>query len=228
MAGAIGVHALTVATCQTVQSRHGFEGLHLTPVELLRECLRVAFADGPVHAIKLGLVGAPATLRVVLEFVSDHSSTTPVIADPVLGATSGGLEAGEDLVREYLTSLDKITVLTPNLPELDRLAPAGASQLVAGGCPNVFITGGHGSGAIVEDRLVTNAGEVTIRHPRLDIGPVHGTGCALASAVAAHMALGDSVEEACRHAVADLVESLRRTPDSSDGFPVPLSIAASR
>ena len=228
MAGALGVHALTVATCLTVQNRHGLERLHLTPVGLLRDCLRVAVADGPVHAIKLGLAGAPEILRAVLEFTSEHLPTTPVIVDPVLGVTSGGLEVGEDLVAEYLTSLPMITVLTPNLPELERLAPDGVGQLIAGGCPNVFVTGGHGKDATVEDRLVTGSDELTIRHSRLDTGPVHGTGCALASAVAAHLAGGLAVEEACRHAVADLVESLCRTPDSVDGFPVPLVITASR
>lgn len=230
MAQTLGVHPLPVATCLTVQNRRGFVSSHATSEALLRDSIRAAVEDGPVHAVKVGLVGDSAQLSVALEACAKALPDVPVVVDPVLAATSGGLATAEELVEAYRAQLPRIAVLTPNLPELERLVPGGAADLLAAGCRHVFVTGGHGSAAdgVIEDRLFSRSGVVTVRHPRIERGPIHGTGCALASSVASRLAHGEDVEAACRGAVDDLVACIERTPASADGLPVPIVISASR
>ena len=230
MAHAHGVHPLTVATCLTVQNRSGFRALNPVPANILRDTLHSAFDDGPVHAIKVGLCGTAEIVQEVFAMCSDAATFTgQIVVDPVLAATSGGLVTGDELVAAYREILPAIGLLTPNLEELERLAPGGVEELLDGGCTHVLVKGGHGTDtAVVSDRLVTAAGTLTLRHPRIDVGPIHGTGCALATAAAARLAKGADLEGACRGAVADVVKSLGRTAPSSDGRPVPLAISASR
>jgi hydroxymethylpyrimidine/phosphomethylpyrimidine kinase len=90
----------------------------------------------------------------------------------------------------------------------------------------MLIKGGHGEdGEMVEDTLWTGADRsMTFRHPYLEVGPVHGTGCALATAIAAGLAVGESLEVACRHGIEFVGRCLLGTVRSSDGRPVPLVI----
>lgn len=230
VAHALGVHPMPVATCLTVQNRHGFVSSHATSEELLCASIRAVFDDGPVHAVKLGLVAGGSQLATVLDACATAIPDVPVVVDPVLSATSGGMATPDELVSAYREQMPRIHVLTPNLPELERLAPDGVADLLELGCPHVFLTGGHAPVAddAIEDRLFTAEGVVVVRHPRIDIGPVHGTGCALATALASRLARGEAVESACRSAVDDLIASLERTPNSTDGLPVPLVVSASR
>lgn len=221
-AAALGVFPLTVATCSTIQNRHAFECLHLVGEPVLKASLRVAIDDGPLHAVKIGLVGAPRTLDLVLEVCAARLDGVPIVVDPVLSATAGGLCTDEDLVAAYRRWLPRITVITPNHQEATRLAPAGVDALVRE-CP-VLLTDGHGDGEVVEDRLVDETGSHSFRHPRIDAGPVHGTGCALSTSVAAGLASGLDLPEACRAGVEFVGACLRRTPRSIDGLPVPLRL----
>jgi hydroxymethylpyrimidine kinase/phosphomethylpyrimidine kinase len=229
MAHILGVHGLAVVTTVTVQNRHGFVAAHPASVEVLRESLRAAVGDGPVQAIKLGMIADAGQLPVVMDECAAQLPGVPIVVDPVLSATSGGMVPAAELVAAYLAQMPRIRVLTPNIPELAQLAPGGPTALLELGCPHVFVTGGHAEGdAAIEDRLCTAEGVVVVRHPRLHRGPIRGTGCALATAVASRLAHGDPVEAACRGAVEVLIESIGRTAASTDGLPVPLDITAAR
>lgn len=189
---------------------------------VLRGSLRAAMADGPVHAIKIGMVGVPRTLDLILETCAERLPTVPVVVDPVLSATAGGLGADEELVRAYLRCLSGITCITPNHQEVVRLAPTGVEAL-AEDCA-VLLTDGHGVGEVVEDRLLEGRDSHSFRHPRIDSGPVHGTGCALSTGVAVGLAAGHELPEACRRAVEFVAACLGRTRRADDGLPVPLRI----
>jgi len=215
------VFPLTVATCSTIQNRQAFESIHVVGEPVLKGCLRAAMADGPVHAVKIGLVGVPRTLELILQMCEEHLEGVPVVVDPVLSATAGGMSTGEDLVESYRRCLARVTVVTPNHAEAARLAPGGVETL--SGCA-VLLSDGHGDGEVVEDRLLEGNASHSFRHPRLAVGPVHGTGCALSTGVAAALASGCELPAACRAAVEFVSACLARTPRSVDGLPVPIRI----
>ena len=221
-AAALGAFPLTVATCSTIQNRHGFESLHLVGEPVFTSSLRAVIEDGPIHAVKVGLIGVPRTLSLLLDVCKEQLAGVPVVVDPVLSATAGGLCAGDDLVAEYQRQLARITLVTPNHAEVARLAPDGAEAL-ASKCA-VLLTDGHGAGEVVEDRLLEGADAHIFRHPRVDVGSVHGTGCALSTSVAVGLAQDLGLPEACRRAVDFVAACLQRTRRSTDGLSTPIAL----
>jgi hydroxymethylpyrimidine/phosphomethylpyrimidine kinase len=220
-----GALALPVVTALTVQNRHGMSAVYAVSADLLARSFRAAVEDGPVHAVKVGLLAASAQVHQVQELLASLYRRTPIVVDPVLSATAGGFEPGPGLAAAIGEALAPLaTVLTPNLPELERLAGShGAAVLLASGCRAVLVKGGHGGGAELRDELFETTGTSTFRHARLPVGAVHGTGCALASALAAGLAQGVELQAACARAVQLVQDALRAMggPDPS-GLPRPL------
>ena len=178
--------------------------------------------EGPPAALKLGVLASSACARVVADLVADLG--VPVVLDPVLRSSSGGPLADAEMLavlRERL--LPRTTVLTPNVPEAEALARvpvdspdqarAAAERLRAMGPEAVLLKGGHLTADPVVDWLLTASGPERLTHPRLP-HDVRGTGCALASAVAARIALGHPVPHACRQATGWLAAVL---PEASPG-----------
>ncbi|MEQ1632947.1 MAG: bifunctional hydroxymethylpyrimidine kinase/phosphomethylpyrimidine kinase, partial [Planctomycetota bacterium] len=126
----------------------------------------------------------------------------------------GGYEAGSEVARAYREALaPRAAVFTPNIPELAAvLDGAPISSLFAAGCGAVLHKGGHGEGAEIVDRLLMPTAERSFVHERLSVGPVHGTGCALATAIAAGLANGLDVARASERAIAWLQRCLRALP----------------
>lgn len=214
-------HALTVATCLTVQNRHGFVRAEAVAVDLFLATLRAALQDGPVHAVKLGLAPDAATLGRAAEVLA--TLRVPTVLDPVLSATAGGWSSPGDLARaQASTAAALAAVVTPNLPELEQLAPdGGAAALLARGCAAVVVKGGHGAGAEVEDLIHTPGRVDVVRHVRASCGAVHGTGCALASATVAGLAHGRDVVAAASAAARWVGDCLRAMPPPVDDLPRP-------
>lgn len=224
---AMGGHPMPVATCLTVQNRHGLVRVEPVGDALFAASLEAVLADGPVDAIKLGLIGSAGRLRALAQWRASELPEPPLVVDPVLSATAGGWWAGPEMAAAYAALLPRATVVTPNGPELVQLAAGDAEALLRAGCGAVLATDGHGDGRDVEDVLWQSAEQTVFTHPRLERGPVHGTGCALAAAVATRLAQGETIEAACRGAVGVVVACLRETPASTDGLPVPLRWPAS-
>lgn len=221
-AATLGAFPLTVAACTTIQNRHAFESLHPVEEPIVAGSLRVAMADGPVHAVKVGLVGMPRTLDLILEACTGQLDGVPIVVDPVLSATAGGLCAVDELLEAYRRWLPRITMITPNHHEATQLSPTGVEALTRE-CA-VLLTDGHGDGEVVEDRLFQDGATHSFRHPRIDAGPVHGTGCALSTSVAVGLAAGLDLPDACRAGVTFVGACLQKTSRSSDGLPVPLEL----
>lgn len=200
--------AISAVTAQT----HGrVVSVHHIPAEVIRAQIRAALESTAVGAVKIGMLGTLATVSAVAEELS-QAAPIPIVLDPVLLSSSGGVlldEAGRAGMRERLFPLT--TVLTPNIPEAASLcgtAPAvsreervrQARALLAMGPQAVLLKGGHASDAEAADLLLTRDGAPRwLSSPRLNAGS-RGTGCALASAIAAGLARGKSVDEACRSA----------------------------
>lgn len=207
----LGCHPLTAITALTVQDTTGVDSVHPVSPDLLERQARTVLEDIPVAAFKIGVLGSTENVVRVAEIVSDYPEI-PLVFDPVLTSGRGDPLADEEMVsaiRELL--LPQTTVLTPNAPEAQRLAeddedvgePAAdvcARRLIALGAQYVLITGTHENTPQVINSLYGDAGPVRRdRWERLP-GSYHGSGCTLASAVAACLANGAGIEDAVREA----------------------------
>jgi hydroxymethylpyrimidine/phosphomethylpyrimidine kinase len=206
----LGCHPLSVLTALTAQDTRGVEAL--TPVEpawVTRQA-RIVLEDIPVAAFKLGVLGSARNAEAVAAVLAEHPRT-PVVLDPVLASGRGdALSDGEAMQVLRSALLPLTTVLTPNSLEARRLSLAapGASladcarALTGLGCKYVLVTGTHEPGEQVVNTLYGAAGVLReIRWPRL-AGEYHGSGCTLASAIAAFLARGLAIENAIQEAQA--------------------------
>ena len=206
------VHPLCVATAVTAQTNSQVIDVHHVPARMISAQIESAWATRRISAIKIGMLGTEASVQAVAESLLAHANHTPIILDPVLTATSGGmlLEAeGRDALRRQLFPL--ATLVTPNLPEAAALLGsegsvnedgviAQAQQLLAWGPAAILVKGGHGAGDQAVDHLVMRSGATRrFALPRMH-ATQRGTGCALASAIAAELALGATLENACYNA----------------------------
>ena len=209
--GSMGCHPLSVVTAITVQDTRGVEGMFAIEAEWVADQARRLLEDMPVAAFKLGVLGSAENVTAVAEIISDYPDV-PVILDPVLASGRGDALANEDLVdalRELL--VPQASVVTPNSIEARRLAERdddveepgpeeSAQRLLALGCEYVLVTGTHEATADVVNRLYGHDGVVREdRWQRLP-GSYHGSGCTLASAIAAAIANGLEIPEAVREA----------------------------
>jgi hydroxymethylpyrimidine/phosphomethylpyrimidine kinase len=202
---ALGVHGASVVAALTVQTTSGVSAVEPVAASLVRAQIEAVLGDLPVRAVKTGLLAGAAVVESVADALEAHPDL-PLIVDPVLAAGGGELlmspEGEEAFVRRLLPLA---TLLTPNLPEARHLAgvPSGrddasrlAARILARGARAVLIKGGHAEGAVVVDLFHDGVKEREYRRPRLDVGPLHGTGCALSAAIAALLALGRPLPEA--------------------------------
>lgn len=207
----MGCHPLSVITAITVQDTLGVEAVHALDADWVEDQARAVLEDMPVAAFKIGLLGSVENVSVIAEILADYPDV-PLVFDPVLASGRGDELSTEEVVeavRELL--LPQTTVLTPNSIEARRLAEedgdedspdlAGCAQrLISYGCEYVLVTGTHENTAKVINTLYGENG--LIRSDRWDRlpGSYHGSGCTLASAIAANLAngldLGDAVRDA--------------------------------
>jgi hydroxymethylpyrimidine/phosphomethylpyrimidine kinase len=209
-----GMHGLSAIAALTAQHTRGVTAVHVPPVDFLQAQIDACFDDFDVRVVKLGMLADASVIGVVADALDRHRPPT-VVLDPVMVATSGARlldPAALDAMRTRL--LPHATVVTPNIPEAELLVghriddasdvARAAQALLALGANAALIKGGHlaAPGPVV-DRLHTGAGLHEFVHERLDVD-AHGTGCTLASAIAARLAAGDDLPRACA-AAADFV-----------------------
>lgn len=207
----MGCHPLSVLTAMTVQDTIGVEAVQAIDADLVADQARCILEDMPVDAFKLGVLGSLENIAAIAEVISDYPDV-PLILDPVLASGRGDELATEEMtqaMRELL--LPHTTILTPNSVEVRRLAEvdeddddtaldACARRLLDLGVEFVLLTGTHEATPDVVNRLFNRDGIVRVdKWPRLP-GSYHGSGCTLASAVAAMVANGLEIAEAVREA----------------------------
>ncbi len=207
----MGCHPLSVVTALTVQDTRGVDDILAIDSDWVTDQARKLLEDMPVAAFKLGVLGSVENITAIAEIISDYPEV-PVILDPVLASGRGDALSSEDMIaamRELI--IPQTTVLTPNSMEARRLAEEDededdpgldecATRLISLGCEFVLITGTHENTAEVINTLYGEEGVVrSDRWKRLP-GSYHGSGCTLASAIAATMANGLDVAEAVREA----------------------------
>ena len=223
-----GVHGLSAISALTAQHTRGVTAVHVPPVDFLRAQIDACFDDFRIGAVKLGMLASAEVIHAVADALEAHRPGWLVV-DPVMVATSGArlLEADAlDAMRQRL--LPMADLLTPNIPEAEllldtRIADAAAADaalaaLRAMGPGAVLLKGGHlDEGDTVVDRYGDACAASRHEQPRMVVDG-HGTGCTLASAVAANLCLGRRMPDAVGHAIAYVHEGLRKgcRPGRSD------------
>ncbi len=197
-------HTASVITALTEQDTHNVKKLLPQPASSIISHARTILDDLPVKAIKIGLIGHVEAAKAIYTIVTEYSAL-PVIFDPVLAAGGGAILSNDKLISTIVELLlPRTTILTPNsvearqLTKLDNLQLCGA-KLLELGCENVLITGAHEQSTVVSNQLFNNQSSETYTWDRLP-HTYHGSGCTLASSIAALIAHGLEIETAVQEA----------------------------
>lgn len=208
----MGCHPLTVVTAITVQDTGGVDDILPIDAEWVSDQARAVLEDMPVAAFKIGLLGSVENIAAIAEVISDYPDI-PLVFDPVLASGRGDELTDEDMLdalRELL--LPQTTILTPNSIEARRLIQDEdndednpdlaecAKRIVQLGCEYVLVTGTHEHTPKVINTLYGESGIVRSDSWARLSGIYHGSGCTLASAIAALLANGLSMNEAVKEA----------------------------
>ena len=214
-----GVHGLCAIAALTAQHTRGVSAVHVPPVEFLRAQIDACFDDFRIGAVKLGMLANAAVIHAVADALETYRPRH-VVLDPVMVATSGAKLLEDDALDALRTRLLPLAdIATPNIPEAELLAgtrivdAASAMDsmrtLRAIGAKALLLKGGHlDEGDTVVDRYADAVSDTAFMHARLPL-EAHGTGCTLASAVAANLCLDLSMPDAAR-AASDYVERALR------------------
>lgn len=188
-------HPLPIITALTVQDNQHVHAVHPVAPGILREQVRTLVDSGTrIDAVKIGIVGSAANALAIAEAIiglRSHQPDLPVVLDPVLASGHGDLLTKGDAVQAIAPLRALATLVTPNLPEARALT--GEDQLqqqaerLLQDAPHVLIKGGHGEGDAVVNAWFSQDAERRWSWPRLP-GEHHGSGCTLASAIAARLA----------------------------------------
>ena len=202
-----GVHGLSAIAALTAQHTRGVVAVHVPPVSFLLAQIDACFDDFNIRAVKLGMLATAEVIDVVADALEARPGVA-VVVDPVMVATSGAKLLADDALEAMRTRLLPLaTVLTPNIPEAELLlgepitdaaaAERALQRLCTMGPASVLLKGGHlDEGSVVVDRYRGVGGEARFAHARAALEG-HGTGCTLASAIAANLCLGLPPREAC-------------------------------
>ncbi len=224
---ALGGYAATAITAITVQNTLGVSAVYPVPVDVVISQVRAVLDDIGADIIKTGMLGTPDLVEAVADLLPDYPGI-PLVLDPVMVATSGDQlvsEAAVDAIRAHL--LPRAALVTPNAPEAEKLTglpvtsiaeqTAAGKALVEKGAQAALVKGGHLAGDIITDVLVTPDMTLMFETDRQHTANTHGTGCTLASAIAAHLAMGQDLPAAIKQAGLYLSEAIRRAPGFGSG-----------
>ena len=203
----LDAYAATAITALTAQNTEGVFGVLPIPPDFIRRQIEVVLDDIGADVIKTGMLHDAAVIEAVVSVLKEHGAGVPVVVDPVMVAKGGARliepEAIDTLKRLLIARAE---VVTPNLPEAEILCgatigdvagmQAAGESLLALGCRAALVKGGHLPGETVSDVLVTGGSVRVWESPRITTRHTHGTGCTLASAIAASLAQGLDVEAA--------------------------------
>ncbi len=184
-----GVHALPIITALTVQDQNRVHGVEPVDSALLLRQADALIGALRIDAVKIGIPGSRANADAIAALITRlrlRAPLLPVVLDPVLASGHGDMLSRGDARSALAPLLPLATVLVPNLAE--------AAVLDVAQCQHVLTTGGHGEGPFVINRWCGPEQKQAQewRWPRLP-GEFHGSGCTLAAAIAARLALGEPV-----------------------------------
>lgn len=204
-ATSLGVFATSAITSITAQNTMGVKAVYDLSPEAVASQIDAIMDDIPPDAVKIGMVSSAEIIKTIADHLKHYRG--PVVVDPVMVATSGSpllREEAEAALKELL--LPFATLITPNIPEAEHLLSTkitsveeqeeSAKKMADAYGVSVLVKGGHGTGEAVD--IFYDGSVHRFEKPMLDNPNTHGTGCTLSSAIASHLALGYSAEEAVK------------------------------
>ncbi len=221
----LGAFAMTAITALTAQNTEGVFGVLPIDPAFIRLQMEVVLDDIGADAVKTGMLHDAPTIETVAAVLEERAPAVPLVLDPVMVAKGGAPLIQTDAIEMMKRRLaPRAAVLTPNLPEAEILSGRQIGDLAAMleaaralldlGCHAVLLKGGHLPGDTVHDLLATASGIREWQSRRIDSRHTHGTGCTLASAIAAGLAQGMTIEAAVERAR----DYVQRAIASAPGF----------
>ncbi len=225
---AFGSFAATAITAVTVQNTLGVQDVHPIPEDRVRGQIRAVLDDIGADALKIGMVQSSDIIKAVAQEIDSVTDDTPLVLDPVMVAKGGASLLDDDAVNAMRSELVlRAEVLTPNIPEAEVLSgmsiqsvddmKRAADVLLSLGSQSVLLKGGHLESNIISDVLVTLDATRVFTSPRIDTKHTHGTGCTLASAIAACLAQQIPLVDAVQSARDYVHEAIRQAPGFGGG-----------
>jgi hydroxymethylpyrimidine/phosphomethylpyrimidine kinase len=228
---ALEVYGACVITALTAQNTKGVSAIHALPADFVSAQMDAVLSDLDVGAVKIGMLANAPIIEAVAEGLDRHHGRN-IVLDPILAASTGAELLRADAIDALRLLIPKARVFTPNLFEAAALLEvpmardesemqAQAQELLALGAGAVLIKGGHGGGVESVDLLIEGESCARFAAPRIATRNTHGTGCTLASAIAAGLAKGlalnDAVAEAKTYVTAAIAAADRLQVGSGRG-----------
>tara|TARA_B100000676_G_C18061761_1_gene838238 strand:+ start:107 stop:904 length:798 start_codon:yes stop_codon:yes gene_type:complete len=225
---ALGAYAACAITALTAQNTLGVHGVMKVSPEFIDKQIIAVLDDIGADCIKTGMLHDSMVIETVLRTLEHKASDVPVVVDPVMIAKGGApLLKAEAIVTLREELVPRATLLTPNIPEAEAILnrklkgrddmQAMGEELFDLGSKAVLLKGGHMEGPIVWDFLISNDGSRFYQNERIATSHTHGTGCTLASSIAAGIANGLTIERAVTQAETFLNKAIQTAPGIGKG-----------
>lgn len=214
---AMGAFGTSVITAVTAQNTQAVTAIHAVPNDIVEAQIHAVLDDIDIAAIKIGMLGSPSLIARLAYTLKDFAG--PIVLDPVMVAKSGDVLLADHAMDALKTHLiPRAALLTPNLPEAEKLAGTGSAQeqaraLLGMGATAVLLKGGHEDGETCTDRLITDTETHIFAAPRVPTNNTHGTGCSYSSAIAACLGKGMTLQAAVEYAHTWLHKAIERSDE---------------
>ncbi|MEQ3745474.1 MAG: bifunctional hydroxymethylpyrimidine kinase/phosphomethylpyrimidine kinase [Henriciella sp.] len=224
----LGGYAMTAITAITAQDTTGVHGVWPVALDAVEAQMRACLIDIGADSVKTGMLGSAALVEIVAEGLDNRARDVARIIDPVMVATSGDRLIDEKSVSAIASLLiPGAALVTPNAPEAEVLTGKAvdgvngqrraAELLLKRGAKAALVKGGHIPGRVLTDVLQTTDGEWIFESERIQTSSTHGTGCTLASAIAALVGQGVAVPDAVERGRDYLRGAIANAPDLGHG-----------
>ncbi|HEY3919148.1 MAG TPA: bifunctional hydroxymethylpyrimidine kinase/phosphomethylpyrimidine kinase [Stellaceae bacterium] len=225
---ALGAYAATAITALTAQNTLGVQGIVPVSPDFVKRQIESVLGDIGADCIKTGMLLDHGVIEVAGDTLERAAPSVPLVVDPVMVASTGARlldpRALDALERRFIA---RAAVVTPNAPEAEALTGQriasiddmrrAAEALLRMGAKAAMVKGGHVAGDTVRDLVVTQSDSFVLEAPRIATQHTHGTGCTLASAIAAGLAQGLALKPAIERAHAFVQQAIRTAPGFGRG-----------
>ncbi len=193
------VYGLAVCTGLTLQTEDQFLSVSWRPLNDVIEEIKLLLRKYPVKAVKFGVVPSFDFLNQLIKGIKSKHQDVQIVVDPIWRSSTGFVFNQTDIVLNK-EILEKITLLTPNVPELEYMSRGKNSHEFISEVTqytNVLLKGGHKKEDVGIDTLYQKEEITDIVSLEAEVYPKHGSGCVLSAAITAYLAMGKDVKEAC-------------------------------